>query len=505
MRVSTLSTMNCPRCAAPVRGDYKYCPECACRLRAAPRTTEPEAPSRAPVLVVATGILLVAAGILVGWKIVADQGRRTQVVYVEPPRKTLRVADIHHSLVPIPEGTAWYDRNENVLVAPPGALDRLVRRIPASERDSFLAALSDDPEHLGRWGKLLSFFYERSEDVIETRTREEPVSVLPFRCMRYEVTRGQYKEFLAAVEADPSILVRHAWVKELWWPEPGSDPDPDVQRYRVEQARHVAWRYREEWWSRVAQHHQEKHGLAEPPPRPAWLGPVTHEDSTEAFQRLTAAEAIRLLIPPHWIRLDPDGIPHWADDELDENLPVTDICWYDAHMFVIWAQRETGINTLRLPTWGEWTRAFHGGRAAREPDDFNERREPGRDWPWGNTVDPHGCNNLTFVDNEDEPVLRDVREAYSWHGGRTVEGLMNMAGNAAEWTDNIATRYQANQEGRLYVVWDRDDESAAERAFACGGSFLDGLDDCKVSARRALFKTARQIGLGFRLVTAGSL
>ena len=102
MRVSTLITTNCPRCAAPVRGDYKYCPECACRLRPEVRPPDPQGAGRGPMVLVVSAVLLVLAGILVGWKIVADRGREVQVVIDVPPPHFLGTEDIHESLVEVP-------------------------------------------------------------------------------------------------------------------------------------------------------------------------------------------------------------------------------------------------------------------------------------------------------------------------------------------------------------------------------------------------------------------
>ena len=537
MRVSTLATMNCPRCAAPVRGDYKYCPECACRLRPEVHETLPEPDGRGRILLVVTAILLVLGGILVGWKIVADRGDEVRVVIPPPPRQFLQVMDFHDAFVPIPKGVAWYDRNDNVLTEPPGALDKILQRIPVEDRDTFLEEVAADPEALARWGALLSFFYERSEDVLWTRTREEPVYVQRFKCQRYEVTRGQYKEFLLAVQQDPTLLSRFEWVRQLWW---GAEERPDLV-YR-------ARRYREDWWSAVLEHHRRRDGErrrrlteeafrtgelvleprpgddeeqrrrrmqdigdvyfkpAEPPARPAWLGPTTAEVTTEQLRAMTPAQAILLLAPPGWIRLDASGVASWSSDESTNDWPITDVSWWDAQMFITWAKKATRNPSLRLPTWAEWTRAAHGGNALREPDDFQAEGNPGSDWPWGNKVDIHGCNNVNYIGNQKgKPMLRSVRDAYSWHGGRSREGLLNMAGNAAEWTENIARDLRIDEGGTLFVVRSDAEEAIAQRALVCGGSFRHGLDDCKTTWRTALFKTERRDWVGFRLAMDSGL
>ncbi|MDF1701763.1 MAG: SUMF1/EgtB/PvdO family nonheme iron enzyme, partial [Planctomycetota bacterium] len=217
---------------------------------------------------------------------------------------------------------------------------------------------------------------------------------------------------------------------------------------------------------------------------------------------MNETQALLLLVPPGWVRIDAGGAIRWSIDESEDDLPVTDVCYWDAQLFLVWARKATGINRLRLPTWGEWTRAASGGHATREPDDFNPKRLEGYPWPWGHKVDPQGCNNRNHIENRKHGKrLRNVQESYSWHGGLSVEGLMSMAGNAAEWTDNIARNYRADEEGALYVAWNKDEEARTERAFVCGGSYMDGLDDCRVDSRVALFKTERRTWVGFRLVT----
>lgn len=551
MRVSTLTTMNCPRCAAPVKGDYKYCPECACRLRPEVREPDVEASSRGPMVIVVSAVLLVLAGILVGWKIVADRAGEIRVVIDPPTRTFLHTDDLHSGFESIPKGIAWYHRDDEVLTVPPGAVEKILRRIPLEDREDFLRAAAEDPARLSRWGTLISLFHERSEDVLWTRTREEPVWVLPFKCMRYEVTRGQYKEFLTAVEGDPSLLARHPWVRTLWWGQAGApvvpDPDPERRRAQEENARYLAYRarrYRDGWWNAIVQHHRDRDaarreqltadafesgelvldapddlapeerdrrrrelGDAKFPPapipsRPAWLGPAGEEPNAENLATMNETQALLLLAPPGWVRLDAGGAIRWSIDESEDDLPVTDVCYWDAQLFLAWARKATGINRLRLPTWGEWTRAASGGNATREPDDFNPQRLEGYPWPWGHKVDPQGCNNRNHIENRKHGKrLRNVQESYSWHGGLSVEGLMSMAGNAAEWTDNIARNYRADEEGALYVAWNKDEEARTERAFVCGGSYMDGLDDCRVDSRVALFKTERRTWVGFRLVT----
>jgi hypothetical protein len=357
------------------------------------------------------------------------------------------------------------------------------------------------------------------------------------------------------------LLARHPWVQRLWRAVPVSVVIPDDasedertkllerRQFEKDRARYLAHRYREDWWQAIKDHHKRRDNErraalveealkagalvvpdedtltdeeisrairemgeimfppAPPPPRPAFLGSGAPDVSVLELARLSDADALLLLVPPKWVTFDPtDGSPITGVDERYDDLPVTDICWWDAQMFALWAAQKTGINTLRLPNWGEWTRAFNGSQPRRDPDDFNVKGLDGRSWPWGNDVDLHGCNNLNHVLNKDVAKLRDVRKTYSWHGGRSIDGLLSMAGNAAEWTNNTGWGLNVDEDGNLSVVELALKDDDSERAFVCGGSYRDGLDDCRLSessgsGRRTLYKTIRDAAVGFRLVT----
>ena len=68
MRVASIQKTTCPRCHVPVEGDFKYCPECAFRLR--PGLQEPpEAPTPAgpgTLVLAIVGLALLVGGIVVG-------------------------------------------------------------------------------------------------------------------------------------------------------------------------------------------------------------------------------------------------------------------------------------------------------------------------------------------------------------------------------------------------------------------------------------------------------
>jgi formylglycine-generating enzyme required for sulfatase activity len=161
------------------------------------------------------------------------------------------------------------------------------------------------------------------------------------------------------------------------------------------------------------------------------LNEVTRQKYLE-FVRKTGHAA-----PANWVnKLFPTGTGQ---------QPVTDVTWDDANAYAKWAGK-------RLPTEEEW--------------EFAARGTDGRRYPWGNDWRSGNANA-----DDASKTLADVGS----FKGASPYGVMDMVGNAWEWT---ATKLVAYPGGKL------SKQASEDLRVIRGGSFTESKDEATTTYRR---------------------
>ena len=165
-----------------------------------------------------------------------------------------------------------------------------------------------------------------------------------------------------------------------------------------------------------------------------------------------------------------DPSPFSGDPALGRpDHPVVGVAWYDAERFCAWAGR-------RLPTEAEWEYAAKGRDL--------------RYWPWTGAFDASRANSRDAADG-----FEKTAPVGAFPTGASPFGVLDMAGNVAEWTADRfdPTRYRTEPE----ALNPTGPTSGRERVVR-GGSWADGPHRLRVASRRGKGPTEVDDATGFR-------
>lgn len=154
-------------------------------------------------------------------------------------------------------------------------------------------------------------------------------------------------------------------------------------------------------------------------------------------------------------------------------LPVTGITWHEARAFCRFAGG-------RLPSEAEWERAARGS--------------DGRRFPWGNLWNDRLANHGGTEGSAAIDGHRHLAPVGRYPAGASPHGVLDMAGNAWEWT---ADRFDPQSYVAGLSVDPRHDSSGGERVIR-GGSWRSTAESLRTTTRRPAAEGAYAPDLGLR-------
>jgi formylglycine-generating enzyme required for sulfatase activity len=159
-----------------------------------------------------------------------------------------------------------------------------------------------------------------------------------------------------------------------------------------------------------------------------------------------------------------------VDVEVHGQLPVVGVDWNDANAYCQWVQR-------RLPTEAEWEKAARGA--------------DGRRYPWGDASPTF--EHANHINTAPQTYDGGLEPAGSHPRGRSVYGVHDLSGNAAEWVSDWYSESFARSETRNPT----GPESGTGRVIRGGGRF-DPAHRVTATTRFHAAPDTRSSDVGFR-------